>query len=136
MNLDKVFSTFYTSPEARDYSTNTLQDFKDHPAFYLGMFYKLVNREDEVTLQVIVENLEVDEETKDNIIRMSRYLTFTQAYSYLSALDLDKHSDYLLTYNNPQLKKALHKAMQYFESTEEYEKCGFIKKVADSTLFS
>ena len=137
MDLDKIFSMFNTSPEPIENPyINNLELLKDHPAFYLGMFHKLINREDEITLQIIVENLDVDEETRRNITRMSELLTFTQAYSYLSTIDLSEHSDYLLTYNNPELKKALKKALQYFVKTEEYEKCSFIKKVIDSSPFS
>ena len=137
MDLDKIFPMFNTSPEPTENPyINNLELLKDHPAFYLGMFHKLINKEDKITLQIIVENLDVDEETRGNITRMSEFLTFTQAYSYLSTIDLSKHSDYLLTYNNPELKKALKKALQYFIKTEEYEKCSFIKKVIDSSPFS
>jgi hypothetical protein len=137
MDLDKIFSMFNTSPEPTENPyINNLELLKDHPAFYLGMFHKLINREDEITLQIIVENLDVDEETRGNITRMSEFLTFTQAYSYLSTINLSEHSDYLLTYNNPELKKALKKALQYFIKIEEYEKCSFIKKVIDSSPFS
>lgn len=139
MNLDKIFSMFSDATEATktNYKRN-IESFHNHPAFHLGMFYKLINREDDITLQIIVQNLDVDEETRENIKEMSTFLTFTQAFSYLSALNIHtpEHLEYLLTYTNPEFEKAALKAMEYFESTEEYEKCGFIKEVLDYTIFS
>ena len=46
------------------------------------MFHKIINREDDIHLQMIVQTLDVDEETKESIREMSTYLTFTQAYNY------------------------------------------------------
>jgi len=132
MNLDKIFSMFSDATEATktDYNRN-IESFQNHPAFHLGMFHKLINREDDITLQIIVQSLDVDEETRT-------FLTFTQAFNYLSALNIHtpEHLEYLLTYTNPEFEKAALKAMKYFESTEEYEKCGFIKEVLDYTIFS
>lgn len=118
--------------------TENIESFHNHPAFYLGIFHKLINREDDITLQIIVQNLNVDEETQENIKEMSTFLTFTQAFSYLSALNIHhpEHLEYLLTYTNPEFEKAALRALDYFESTEEYEKCSFIKEVLDYTIFS
>ena len=139
MDLDKIFSMFSDATEATqtDYTGN-VESFYNHPAFYLGMFHKLINREDAITLQIIVQSLDVDEETRENIKEMSTFLTFSQAFGYLSALNIHtpEHLEYLLTYTNPEFEKAALKAMKYFESTEEYEKCGFIKEVLDYTIFS
>ena len=131
MNLDKIFSMFSDATEVtKTKYTENIESLHNHPSFYLGIFQKLINREDDITLQIIVQNLDVDEETKENIKEMSTYLTFTQAFSYLSALNIDtpEHLEYLLTYTNPEFEKAALKAMKYFESTEEYEKCHLINK--------
>lgn len=139
MNLDKIFSMFSDATEATKTNYNrNIESFHNHPAFHLGMFHKLINREDDITLQIIVQSLDVDEETRENIKEMSTFLTFTQAFNYLSALNIHtpEHLEYLLTYTNPEFEKAALKAMKYFESTEEYEKCGFIKEVLDYTIFS
>ena len=139
MNLDKIFSMFSDATEAtKTKYTDDIESLHNHPAFYLGIFHKLINREDDITLQIIVQNLDVDEETRESIKEMSTFLTFTQAFSYLSALNIHtpEHLEYLLTYNNPEFEKAALKALDYFESTEEYEKCSFIKELLDYTIFS
>lgn len=85
---------------------------------------------------MVIQSLDVDEETKENIGEMSTYLTFTQAYNYLTLIDLDNttHVNYLTICENADFLEAAAKALEYFESTEEFEKCGFIKKVIDLTI--
>lgn len=137
MDLGKIFSMFtdasesVVSPYAKE-----INSIKKHPAFQLGMFHKIINRENDIHLQMVIQSLDVDEETKENIGEMSIYLTFTQAYNYLTLIDLDNttHVNYLTICENADFLEAAAKALEYFESTEEFEKCGFIKKVMDLTI--
>jgi hypothetical protein len=137
MDLGKIFSMFtdasesVVSPYAKE-----IDSIKKHPAFHLGMFHKIINRENDIHLQMVIQSLDVDEETKKNIGEMSTYLTFTQAYNYLTLIDLDNttHVNYLTICENADFLEAAAKALEYFESTEEFEKCGFIKKVIDLTI--
>ena len=99
------------------------------------MFHKIINRENDIHLQMVIQSLDVDEETKENISEMSTYLSFTQAYNYLTLIDLGNttHAKYLTICENADFLEAAAKALEYFESTEEFEKCGFIKKIIDLT---
>jgi hypothetical protein len=137
MDLDKIFSLFSDASESVTsiYSKDT-SSMKNHPAFFLAMFYKIINRENDIRLQMVVQSLEVDEETKENIKEMGIYLTFTQAFNYLTLIDLTNptHTKYLTVYENANFLEAAEKAIKYFESTEEFEKCSFIKKIQDLTL--
>ena len=136
MDLGKIFSMFSDASESvvSPY-TKDIDSIKKHPAFYIGMFHKIINRENDIHLQMVIQSLDVDEETKENISEMSTYLSFTQAYNYLTLIDLDNttHAKYLTVCENADLLEAAAKALRYFESTEEFEKCGFIKKIVDLT---
>ena len=136
MDLDKIFSMFSDATESvvSPYKQK-VKELKDHPAFHIGMFHKIINRENDIHLQMIVQNLEVDEETKESIKEMSTYLTFTQAYNYLTLIDLQNktHRNYLSIHASKDFLIASEKALRYFESTEEFEKCLFIQKVITLT---
>lgn len=136
MDLDKIFSMFSDATESvvSPYKKK-VKDLKDHPAFHIGMFHKIINREDDIHLQMIVQSLDVDEETKRSIKEMSTYLTFTQAYNYLTLIDLqnETHKKYLSVHSNTEFLIAAEKALKYFESTEEFEKCSFIQRIVSLT---
>jgi len=111
--------------------------YKDHPYFAMGIFHKLINREDNTSLHSIVASLNVDEETQANIISLSVHLTYSQAYNQLNTINLknEEHLDFLRTYNDPRFKVAANKALNYFTEIEQYEKCSYLKQILDQILF-
>lgn len=124
------------SEETLRYTTQSIP-YKDHPYFAMGIFHKIINREDTTFLHSLVANLNVDEETQADIINLSVHLTYTQAYNQLNSINLEneEHLDFLRTYNDPRFKIAANKALTYFTEVEQYEKCSLIKQILDQTLF-
>ena len=111
--------------------------YKDHPYFAMGIFHKLINREDFTALHAFVNTLKIDEETRQEIYNVNLHLTYNQAYGQLTTINLEskEHLDYLRTYNDPRFKAAADKALNYFAGVEQYEKCNFIKQILDRILF-
>ena len=132
MDLNKIFTLFTDSTESiANTRLNSVQDLRNSPAFLTGMFYKLINREDEIHLHAIIQNLDVDEEVRENIKEVNKLLTYTHAYGFLCSLNLNnpEHLTFLRKYSNPAFKNAATKALKYFESTEEYERCDTLQKI-------
>jgi len=138
MDIDKIFSMFTESEseETLRYAKQSIS-YKDHPYFAMGIFHKLINREDNTSLHSIVASLNVDEETQADIISLSVHLTYSQAYNQLNTINLknEEHLDFLRTYNDPRFKVAANKALNYFTEVEQYEKCSYLKQILDQILF-
>ena len=138
MDIDKIFSMF-TESESEETLRYVKQSksYRDHPYFAMGIFHKLINRDDLTALYAFVETLKIDEETRQEIYNVNLHLTYNQAYGQLTTINLNnqEHLEYLMTYNDPRFKVATDKALTYFTKVEQYEKCSFIKQILDRTLF-
>ena len=60
-------------------------------------------------------------------------MVYSKAYDHLVKLDLtnNTHLDSLQLYSDETFNFVLDKALVYFESVEEYEKCLFLKQIQD-----
>lgn len=138
MDIDRIFLMFTESEseETLRYVKQSIS-YKDHPYFAMGIFHKLINREDFTALYAFVDTLKIDEETRQEIYNVNLHLTYNQAYGQLTTINLEnkEHLDYLRTYNDPRFKAAADKALNYFAEVEQYEKCNFIKQILDRILF-
>jgi hypothetical protein len=139
MNLDKMFSMFkITEEETKVLYDEQRASYKNHAHFYLGLFYKMINREDTIAFAALIQSLHVDDNTQADIITVSKYLTYNHAYNYLATLKLNnkEHLEQLAIYDNSEFKQAVDKALTYFIQEEEYEKCTFLKTVLEHTSLS
>jgi len=136
MNLDKMFSMFnVTDEEVSILGKEQATSYKDDAHFYLGLFYKMINREDSIAFTALIQSLHVDQATQTDITTVSKYLTYNHAFNYLTSINFNnqQHLVQLLVYDNLDFKAAANKAICYFIEEEEYEKCSFLKKVLDHT---
>ena len=69
----------------------------------------------------------------EEVERASSYMVYDKAYNHLAKLDLTNttHLDSLQLLSDETFDFVLNKALLYFESVEEYEKCLFLKQVQD-----
>jgi len=127
-----------TEEETEILHSEQVLSYKNHAHFYLGLFHKMINREDSIAFAALIQSLHVDDTTQADIIVVSKYLTYNHAYNYLATIKLEsvEHLQQLATYDNSDFEGAVGKAIQYFIEEEEYEKCNFLKKVLDLTLLS
>ena len=107
-------------------------DFLESPVAKLGMFTKLISNH-EIFHQKLSKFLKQEksivdiQETKE----ASAFSVFNRAWFYINKIDLeDKESYYaLLDFKTAPLVGALDKAISYFESLEEYEKCARLLEI-------
>jgi hypothetical protein len=134
MNINKIFSLF-KSPEEPEETISQI-DLSDSPIMWIGMFKRMIVNYETFAKQLIQffkssePSLDVEE-----IERASGYMVYSKAYDHLAKLDLtnNTHLDSLQLYSDETFSFVLDKALVYFESVEEYEKCLFLKQIQDLT---
>jgi hypothetical protein len=142
MDPDTVFSLFDSEPENRVESPRKeITNLSEHPYVLMGLFTRMILRGEE-SIQNTIEFLKVinmdshfDFETNT---ALSRYMLYTAGFNHLSKLSLEDpfHRDVLLEKAGVDFLNACDKAIQFFQTREEYEKCALIKKFSDFTNFS
>ena len=67
------------------------------------------------------------EETKES----SSFVVFNRAWSYISKVNLNNSEDLeaIMDYKKTTLISTLNQGIQYFESTEQYERCAKLLKI-------
>jgi len=137
MDLNKIFKLFGSSDKEEEHKEVVEQiDLSESPMMWIGMFKRMITNYETFAKQLIQffkssePSLDVDE-----IERASSYMVYDKAYNHLIKLDLtDKtHLDSLQLYSDETFSFVLNKALIYFESVEEYEKCLFLKQIQDLT---
>ena len=130
IDKNKLFSLFDKDDnEVRTEQVKKLVlDFND-PHTKLGMFVKLIqnhyvfHKKLEKFLKAENPSYDVDDARK-----ASEYTVFNRAFFYIKNIT-PKHSKVIKSFNKKQLNSALQATMDYFESTEEYEKCAHLLKI-------
>ena len=134
MNINKIFSLFKSPEEPEE--TVTQIDLSESPVIWIGMFKRMIVNYETFAKQLIQffkssePSLDVEE-----IERASGYMVYSKAYDHLAKLDLTNNTylDSLQLYSDETFSFVLDKALVYFESVEEYEKCLFLKQIQDLT---
>ena len=137
MDLNKIFKLFGSSEKIEEPEETTTQiDLSESPMIWIGMFKRMIVNYETFAKQLIQffkssePSLDVDE-----IERASSYMVYDKAYNHLAKLDLTNktHLDSLQLFSDETFSFVLDKALLYFESVEEYEKCLFLKQIQDLT---
>ena len=125
------FSSLQEKAEATDILLN---DYKNHPLFWVGMFKKLIYNHRVFHLQLTKFFGNIDEGLAQiDIDRAGEYVVFTKAWDYIKKIDPENklHQESLYRFSDDYLKTALELAINYFQEHEEYEKCAHLKKNLD-----
>lgn len=135
MDLNKIFKLFGSSDKTEEPEDIITQvDLSESPMIWIGMFKRMIVNYETFAKQLIQffkssePSLDVEE-----IERASGYMVYSKAYDHLAKLDLTNktHLDSLQLYSDETFSFVLDKALTYFESVEEYEKCLFLKQIQD-----
>jgi hypothetical protein len=130
MNINKIFNLFKSSEEPEE-DINPI-DLSESPVMWVGMFKRMIVNYETFAKQLIqfFKSSEPSLDTEE-IERVSSYMVYNKAYEHLIKLDLNNksHLDSLQLYSDETFSFVLSKALLYFESIEEYEKCVFLKQV-------
>lgn len=134
MNLDKIFALFDYKNEDKPLSEedNAIIELYEKPLFWIGMFEKLIQNNvifKQHLKKTLTHSKDYDSESLSEI---GDAIVYNRAYAFMELINLDNENHqtaikarirYSYLINN------LIMALNYFISTEEYEKCAVLKKI-------
>jgi cation transport ATPase len=139
MGLNGIFALFgfpedNKNPEDTKKLKAELSAYKETPHFKLGMFYKLIMNGTTFKKQVLnffskadtfLDTIGIDE--------AGEFMMFTRAYFWIEGFKFRSKvwKEALKNYSHEEFLVAIKLSMNYFEGTEEYEKCAHLKKIQD-----
>lgn len=135
MDVNKIFNLFNgDEPESlkeKSQQIDTLLDYKNHPLFWVGMFKKLIQNHHVFNDQLLKFFDKVDEGLDIiDIDKAGEFVVFNRAYSYFEKVDPNNLicQEALYRFADIHLKVSIELSINYFQGTEEYEKCSHLKK--------
>jgi hypothetical protein len=137
MALDNIFSLFGfpdKDDEERKKLEAELDIFKETPHFKLGMFHKLIMNGSLFSKQVVKFFAKADPGLDiKGIDQAGEYMMYTRAWFWIEQVKLRKKEwkEALKQYSSEEFIVSIKLSINYFESTEEYEKCAHLKKIQD-----
>lgn len=137
MALDNIFSLFGfpdKDDEERKKLEADLDVFKETPHFKLGMFHKLIMNGSLFSKQVVKFFAKSDPELDvKGIDQAGEYMMYTRAWFWIEQVKLRKKEwkEALKQYSSEEFIVSIKLSINYFEGTEEYEKCAHLKKIQD-----
>lgn len=134
MNKDRIFNLFDDSQSTQEQvieQKKSFVAFNNSPYHKLGMFTKLIVNH--FVFHYKLEKFLQKEEpsyNSESTREASSFVVFNRAYNYLKQVNPEDKESVLaiLDFNPKLLEKTLKSALQYFENSEEYEKCAHIFK--------
>ena len=135
MDLNKIFKLFGSSDKEEEHKEVVEQiDLSESPMIWIGMFKRMITNYETFAKQLI-QFFKSSEPSLDmeEVERASSYMVYDKAYNHLAKLDLTNttHLDSLQLLSDETFDFVLNKALLYFESVEEYERCLFLKQIQD-----
>lgn len=137
MALDNIFSLFGfpdKDDEERKKLEADLDVFKETPHFKLGMFHKLIMNGSLFSKQVVKFFAKSDPELDvKGIDQAGEYMMYTRAWFWIEQVKLRRKEwkEALKQYSSEEFIVSIKLSINYFEGTEEYEKCAHLKKIQD-----
>jgi len=133
INVNKIFNMFEESQDT-GFPGTVYIDFKDHPAYWVGMFEKTILNYENYCVKILqlFKNASPVLDLED-IKDAGEYIVFNRAFEYIKDLDLtnNSHLDSLESRASKRLVNYIVKSIDYFVFVEEYEKCAILKKIQD-----
>lgn len=137
MGLNSIFALF-GFPEGGEGSKEDkkikaeIDAYKRTPHFKLGMFYKLIMNGAAFKKQVLNFFSRSDSSLDmEGIDDAGEFMMFTRAYFWVEDFKFKSKAwkEDLKKYSNDEFLVAVKLCINYFEGTEEYEKCAHLKKI-------
>ena len=135
MDLNKIFKLFGSSDRGEEHKEVVEPiDLSESPMMWIGMFKRMITNYETFAKQLI-QFFKSSEPSlnMEEVERASSYMVYDKAYNHLAKLDLTNttHLDSLQLLSDETFEFVLNKALLYFESVEEYERCLFLKQIQD-----
>ena len=129
INLNNIFSLFYTDEELDGVNSKVQIDFSQTPIYWIGMYKKLVLNHINFNKKVVKffkeSNQELDIEDMENA---GEFVVYHRAWYYIQNVNIDNEK-----YADEYLDTALKLGISFFEQHEDYEKCALLKKILDKS---
>ena len=133
IDVNKIFDTF-EEPTDSGFPGTVYIDFKDHPAYWVGMFEKtILNYENYCVKLLQLFKTASPTLNLDDVNDAGEYIVYNRAFEHIKDLDLTNksHLDSLENRASKRLRNYLVKSIEYFITVEEYEKCVILKPIQD-----
>jgi hypothetical protein len=109
-----------------------LEDYKQHPMFWVGMFKKLIYNHKVFNAKVLNSFKDLDSELDMNDVENAgEFIVYNRAWYWINKIDIKEqlHQNALTHYADEILLTYTKVIILYFQELEEYEKCAHLKKV-------
>jgi hypothetical protein len=133
MDINKIFDLFDSSSKdelVQDRSA-IVNDFKEHPAYWLGMYKKLIFNQKLFSQRIIYHLNKLD--TDQDLEVVGNNLAFERGWHYIQKFNVNEeiHKDSIILLLDSILLKTLEDGIYHFQEKEEYERCAHLKKILD-----
>jgi hypothetical protein len=111
-----------------------LEDYKQHPMFWVGMFKKLIYNHKVFNAKVLNSFKDLDGELDMNDVENAgEFIMYNRAWYWINKIDIKEtlHQNALTHYADEILLTYTKVVILYFQELEEYEKCAHLKKIQD-----
>lgn len=140
---EKIFNLFNRADEdpslqEKSEITDQLLALQDTPAFKIGVFKKLILNHINFNKSILSLLKRTDDEFDiDDVKNAGEFIIYTRAWVYVENLNVKDLETFesLKKGASQELITALKLAINYFQETEEYEKCAHLKKFCDVCEF-
>lgn len=133
ININNIFSLFSSNDDLDgNNNTPTHIDFTNSPVYWVGMYKKLIVNHISFNTKVIQFFKMADHEFDSaDMKEASEFITYNRAWSYISQVDpnIQEHLDAIYHYSDEHLDTALKLGINYFEQSEQYERCALLHKI-------
>ena len=140
VDVNKIFGLFnedenpkYNSDSNQDMSY-LLEDYKQHPMFWVGMFKKLIYNHKVFNAKILKSFKDLDGELDMNDVENAgEFIMYNRAWYWINKIDIKEtlHQNALTHYADEILLTYTKVIILYFQELEEYEKCAHLKKIQD-----
>lgn len=137
MKLGGVFALFGFPDDDNNSKDNKkikeeLEAYKETPYFKLSMFYKLIMNGNAFKKQILNFFSKADPSLDtEGIDEAGEFMMFTRAYFWIEEFKFRSKTwkEALKRHSNEEFLVAVKLSINYFEDTEEYEKCAHLQKI-------
>jgi hypothetical protein len=140
VDVNKIFGLFNEDENPKHDSGNNqdmsylLEDYKQHPMFWVGMFKKLIYNHKVFNAKVLNSFKDLDSELDMNDVENAgEFIMYNRAWYWINKINIKEtlHQNALTHYADEILLTYTKVVILYFQELEEYEKCAHLKKIQD-----
>lgn len=138
INIDNIFELFSSNEDIDGKDDKILYDnIKSNPIYLIGMYKKLILNHINFYTKTIEFFRKTDKELDiEDIKHAGEFVVYNRAWFYISKINIEDeiHILAIKRYSDEKLYKTLSMGIQFFEMTEQYERCSHLKKILDKYL--